>query len=120
MRRNQRSPEAQHYRRLYKDRRWIARRAEQLSREPLCARCAKAGRVTAATVADHVIPHRGDERLFFDGRLQSLCDARPWRCHSSGKQSEERRGYSAEVGLDGWPVDGRHPANLGAQGHYRK
>jgi hypothetical protein len=67
--------------------------------------------VTAATVADHVIPHKGDPTLFWDGELQSLCDADPWRCHSSHKQKTERRGYSAEVGSDGFPIDPTHPAN---------
>lgn len=39
----------------------------------------QAGKVTAATEVDHIVPHRGDERLFRDEKnLQSLC--RP--CHS--------------------------------------
>jgi hypothetical protein len=29
-------------------------------------------RVSAATIADHVIPHKGDYRLFWEGTLQSL------------------------------------------------
>lgn len=82
----------------------------QLADEPLCRTCAKAGRVTAATIADHVIPHRGDERLFFEGELQSLCDEAPWRCHSKVKQQAERLGYSPAVGPDGFPVDPSHRA----------
>lgn len=62
--------------------------------------------MTAATVADHIRPHRGDPALFFDPtNLQSLCDEYPWRCHSSVKQSEERLGYSKAIGADGWPID---------------
>jgi hypothetical protein len=42
-------------------------------------------RITAATVCDHVHPHRGDEVLFFSGPFQSLCET----CHNSAKQREE-------------------------------
>lgn len=110
-RRNQRSVEAQEYRRLYKTARWRARRARQLAAEPLCRTCALHGRTTAATVADHIIPHRGDETLFWDGDLQSLCDVDPFRCHSRVKQREERLGFSPAVGADGYPVDPNHRAH---------
>jgi 5-methylcytosine-specific restriction protein A len=60
----------------------------QLLDEPLCRLHAKQGRVAKATVADHVVPHRGDETLFWDGELQSLCGP----CHNSVKQREERSG----------------------------
>ena len=110
-RRPHRSAEAAAYRRLYKTARWRARRMHQLVTEPLCRTCAKHGRITLATVADHVIPHRGDETLFFEGELQSLCDEEPWRCHSRVKQQEERLGFSPAVGDDGYPLDPRHRAN---------
>lgn len=54
--------------------------------------CAMCGRTSdpRAMVADHIIPHRGDPKLFFDRRnLQALC-AHP--CHSGLKQAAERRG----------------------------
>lgn len=66
---------------------WRALRARQLRAEPLCAYCMKAGKVTEATVCDHITPHRGDEVLFWSGPFQSLCQS----CHSSDKQREERR-----------------------------
>jgi 5-methylcytosine-specific restriction protein A len=108
-----RSQEASQYRRLYKTARWERRRKIQLQLEPWCATCATAGRKTPATVADHIVPHRGDERLFFEGKLQSLCDAFPWRCHSKVKQSEERLGFCVRVGPDGFPIDPRHPSVKG-------
>ena len=108
-RRNQRSAEAEQWRKLYKTSRWQKLRARQLRHEPLCSMCQARGEVTPATVADHVVPHKGDERLFFQGATQSLCAP----CHSGAKQSEERRGYSTEVGLDGWPVSPHHPAYRG-------
>lgn len=114
MARHTRSSEAEAYRHLYRSARWRGpngRRAQQLAAEPLCRMCAKAGRVTAATVADHIIPHRGDETLFFEGELQSLCDAPPWRCHSSRKQRIEALGYEPGCDASGRPVDPSHPWN---------
>lgn len=94
---------------LYNTVRWRKLRAAQLRAEPLCAYCERLGRVTAATVADHVEPHRGDEVLFWTGRLQSLCDG----CHSSVKQAEEHGGFARGCGVDGLPVDPRHPWRMG-------
>ena len=70
--------------------------------------CKAEGRITPATVVDHIKPHKGDRALAFDpDNLQGLCKAH----HDSAKQSEERRGYSKAVGLDGFPSDQRHPFN---------
>ena len=33
---------------------------------PLCVQCAKQGKYVRATVVDHIIPHRGDQKLFWD------------------------------------------------------
>lgn len=99
--------------RLAKTKRYEVRRKQQLDDFPLCQFCEKKGLVVAAELADHVIPHRGDEELFLNGELQSLC----WPCHSSRKQSEEApvliKGYSNEVGEDGWPVDPNNPVISG-------
>lgn len=68
--------------------------------------------MTVATVVDHVVEHKGDPALFFSfDNTQSLCDQVPFRCHSSRKQSIERRGFDNAVGADGFPVDACHPAN---------
>jgi len=100
-----RSPEAQAYRKWYKTYRWQQRRKRQLDANPLCANCLKHGRTTAATVADHIEPHKGDYEKFWNGPLQSLCDALPWRCHSSIKQSQERGTRARQpIGTDGWPM----------------
>jgi 5-methylcytosine-specific restriction endonuclease McrA len=84
---------------LYNDRRWRARRVSQLKTFPLCKYCHAAGRITLATIADHVDPHKGDLKLFWYGPLQSLCK----QCHDSRKQKEENKTYVVEIGLDGWP-----------------
>ena len=68
--------------------------------------CKRMGYTTAAQVVDHVIPHKGDEVLFFDREnVQSLCKTH----HDSSKQRAEKRGV-AEIGCDasGWPLDPNH------------
>ncbi len=104
---DRRGREADAYRAWYRTARWRKRRTAQLRENPLCAKCLNKGIVTAATVAHHLIPHRGDAALFWNGELQSLCAPH----HDSNGQSEDRRGFSKEVGVDGWPIDPNHPAN---------
>ena len=107
-----RSAEAQAYRHLYKTTEWKSLRAWRLRTEPLCRSCKEQGRITPATVCDHIKPHRGDTRLFFDpSNTQSLCDQEPYRCHSSGKQKQETRGYVVGVDAFGRPLDPDHPWN---------
>ena len=62
------------------DRKWQAARKAFLEKNPLCAACMKAGRLTPATVVDHIVPHRGDMRLFWDEKnWQPLCK----QCHDN-------------------------------------
>ena len=86
----------------YADRKWRSKRAAQLQREPLCRYCERMGRITAATIADHIEPHRGDKVKFWRGALQSLCA----ECHSSAKQREESGSAPKGCDVDGWPVGG--------------
>lgn len=81
--------------------RWDKARATFLRHNPLCRMCESEGRVTEAKVVDHIIPHRGDQALFWDteNNWQSLCGP----CHNSVKQREER-GSVAAIGDDGWPI----------------
>lgn len=87
--------------------RWKDRRADQLGREYLCRMCEAMGRVIPATVADHIVAHKGDETLFWDGELQSLCQP----CHDAGKARQERGGWDSACDQDGYPIDPQHPAN---------
>jgi 5-methylcytosine-specific restriction protein A len=73
--------------------------------------CERMGKVTPATVADHVEPHRGDVMLFWHGALQSLCTAH----HSGTKAQQEKRGYATDIGTDGWPIDAGHPVHKAEQ-----
>jgi 5-methylcytosine-specific restriction protein A len=103
-----RSPEAQAYRHLYRSSAWRKGRLIFLAQHPLCERCKAKGRITAATVVNHIKPHKGDITLFFAwSNWQSLCKS----CHDGPTQKFERRGYNDDIGEDGWPTDNRHPAN---------
>lgn len=53
---------------------WQKARKEYLTAHPLCVECEKEGRYRKATVVDHIVPHRGDQKLFWDrSNWQSLC-----------------------------------------------
>ena len=85
--------------------RWQKARATFLMRHPLCCYCQALGRVTAATVVDHKVPHRGDQALFWDtANWQSLCA----NCHSSAKQQAEKSGIVSGCDTSGIPIDSGH------------
>jgi 5-methylcytosine-specific restriction endonuclease McrA len=94
------------YNKHYRNSSYRRRRKLHLFHNPLCVRCQEKGISVPATVADHVVPHNGFVDLLLAGELQSLCES----CHNSSKKYEEGRGYRQDVGLDGWPLDSRHPA----------
>ncbi|MFC7518706.1 HNH endonuclease [Herbaspirillum sp. GCM10030257] len=52
---------------------WTRAARFYLQAHPLCERCAKAGRITAATVVDHRIPHRLKQAI--DSGIEALIDA---------------------------------------------
>lgn len=71
------------------------------------------GITTLATVADHIVPHRGDPDLFWNGDLQSLC-----KDHHDSEARLKDMGKEAKPTLkgcdtDGMPLDPNHPWNLG-------
>lgn len=48
---------------------------EVKKRGGLCEKCYEEGHITMATVVDHIVPHRGDQKLFWDrGNWQPLCE----------------------------------------------
>ena len=58
-----------------------------LRKHPLCVKCMARGRFTAATVVDHIIPHRGDPHLMWDeSNWQALCKS----CHDHKTWTEDR------------------------------
>lgn len=77
------------YHHWYGHRAWRRRSAAHLAGEPLCRLCwALDQRYESATIADHIVPHRGDRVAFFTGELASLCKA----CHDSRKKVMEAQG----------------------------
>ena len=68
--------------------RWQRERKKFLETHPLCAECMKEGRYTKATVVDHIVAHRGDEKLFWDrSNWQPLCKP----CHDRKTGNEDSR-----------------------------
>lgn len=74
----------------YKTARWQVLRIAVFQRDLFTCQRRECGRLegnTALLVCDHIKPHRGDERLFWDEtNLQTLCKA----CHDTIKQREEQ------------------------------
>ena len=60
-------------------RRWQKARLLFLGKHPTCRECSKQGRLTPASVVDHVIPHRDNMELFWNvDNWQPMCV----RCHN--------------------------------------
>lgn len=92
-------PNAPRYRRRYKvvdkrptaaargyDSRWQEARREFLRSHPLCAKHFADGKLVPAMIVDHVVPHKGDYKLFWDrNNWQSLCK----RCHDYKTATED-------------------------------
>ena len=54
---------------------WQRERRKFLESNPFCVKCYEEGHITMATVVDHIVPHRGDQKLFWDrGNWQPLCE----------------------------------------------
>jgi len=100
-RRDNRSEAAREYRAWYKTATWKQIRRDQLQTFPLCKFCEADGKITPATVCDHVNPHRGSWDIFVGGPFQSLCKT----CHDKTKQVIEHAEKTRRlIGLDGWPT----------------
>lgn len=96
---------------------WERLRIWQLHREPTCRICRGEGRLTGATVVDHIIPFkgRGDPLRLDPANLQSLCkpchDAKTardgsWAGPATAKQGEPHpeQWQPPRVGADGVAV----------------
>lgn len=74
------------------DSKWDKSAKGHLDRSPLCRYCELAGDTVAATLVDHLYPHRGDRGLFWLKTLWVSC-CKP--CHDGFKQRIERKGMIA-------------------------
>ncbi|MFG1340554.1 HNH endonuclease signature motif containing protein [Xanthobacter autotrophicus] len=69
------------------DSKWDLERKAFLKTHPKCSRCS-----ADATVVDHIVPHKGDKKLFWSrSNWQPLCRT----CHDRWKQSAERKGQNS-------------------------
>ncbi|EII5343109.1 HNH endonuclease [Salmonella enterica] len=95
---------------------WDRERLIFLRAHPLCAMCHEQGRVTAAMVVDHIIPHKLKEALK-SGNVEAIAKAQKlfwsrknWQglCkqhHDSTKQRMEKRGVVVGCDENGIPLD---------------
>lgn len=87
---------------------WRRERAIYLLDNPLCVLHLSKGRTVAATIIDHIEPHKGNDELFWDqGNWQALCKP----CHDRHKQGQEGSGLLVGCGTDGMPDDKNHHWN---------
>lgn len=76
-------------------RNWRRARRAFLTEHPLCRECEDEGRVTLATVVDHIVPHKGNPHLFWDvENWQPLC-----KRHHDRKTVREDGGFGRGRGI---------------------
>ena len=82
---------------------WQKSRASFLRTNPLCIFCKRHGLLTPASVVDHIIPHRGNQTIFWDSaNWQPLCKLH----HDSDKQLiEAGKRPRSLIGVDGYPIE---------------
>ncbi|MBE0114549.1 HNH endonuclease signature motif containing protein [Klebsiella michiganensis] len=95
---------------------WEKARLSFLRANPLCEMCRQQGRVTPATVVDHIEPHKLKDALKSNNRTaiakaqhlfwskenwQPLCKAH----HDSTKQRMEKGGVIIGCDVNGYPLD---------------
>ena len=76
---------------------------------PLCIGCKAVGLIKPAKITDHIIPHKGDAKLFWDeNNWQSCCQ---WH-HDSVKARLENRYECAEIAADALRLDSPEAVTL--------
>lgn len=74
---------------------WRREREIYLAKNPVCVEHRSRGRIVAASVVDHIIPHKGDDKLFWSrSNWQALCKS----CHDR-KTATEDGGFANRVRL---------------------
>ena len=87
------------YSKLYHTQRWIKQSNLFREKNPLCVACLQYGIITDCQgkdkngrpkgATDHIVPHKGNKRLFFDKtNWQTLC-----LMHHNQKSAKERNDY---------------------------
>jgi 5-methylcytosine-specific restriction protein A len=73
--------------RFYQSEEWKATRRRKLQITPLCEECMRLGKLTKATMVDHIKPIKEGGSPLDQDNLQSLC----WSCHSRKSAQEGSR-----------------------------
>lgn len=82
-------------------RKGVELRKRRLRNEPLCRMCKAEGRVTAATVPDHITPlAKGGEDV--DSNIRCLCA----KHHDQVTREEFGQRKKLRISIDGWPIEG--------------
>jgi 5-methylcytosine-specific restriction protein A len=77
-------------------------RALLLAQEPLCRPCRAKGKVTAATIADHIVPLAKGGAAHDLANLQPVCAG----CHDAKTRADNGwRKAKPVIGIDGWPCE---------------
>lgn len=76
-------------------------RARHFQANPLCVMCEAENKVAIATELDHIVAlvNGGKDE---EGNRQGLCEA----CHKVKTAKDLGHKRKAQIGLDGWPVEG--------------
>lgn len=72
-----------------------------LAREPLCRPCRAKGRVTEATIADHITPIAKGGAIYDLSNMQPVCAP----CHDAKGRRDNGWKAKPRFGSDGWPCD---------------
>lgn len=74
-------------------------REQLLGQEPLCRLCKIKGRVTVATIADHVTPIAKGGAIHDINNLQPVCS----ECHVDKSNADKGHRAKRRIARDGWP-----------------
>ena len=72
---------------FYHSQEWKRLRQDYLIEHPFCVECRKNGKLTKATVVDHIVPIRQGGPALDESNLQALCAS----CHGSKSIIEDSR-----------------------------
>lgn len=76
-------------------------RQQLLQQEPLCRLCKAKGKITPATIADHVVPIAKGGAVHDIENLQPVCGP----CHQEKTLLDQGKRVKRQIGQDGWPED---------------
>nr|WP_142112076.1 HNH endonuclease signature motif containing protein [Bosea sp. AK1] len=82
------------------------------AQHPLCVGCEARGRTVPAEIVDHIVPHRGDQGLFWDvGNWQSCCRI----CRDRVKARLEVMWHRGEIGASALRLTSKRAMAIGRE-----